>query len=354
VAVQRGTLLLADIGGYTRYLTGVELEHSQDILADLMNTVVRHLGAVLTLAKLEGDAVFCYDVHEEPDGQALLAAVEGTYFAFRKKQRDIAHLTTCECNACIKIPTLDLKFVAHHGEFIVHDVAGNAELVGADVITVHRLLKNTIALTAYAFLTDACIDRCKLEPEDIGLTRHAETYEDVGEIRGYLLDLGRRWEVEESRVAVAVAPGEGDLEIGGDVTAPQAVVWDTLTSPRRNYEWFVGLEHMDETHPAGQRGVGTVVHCVHGGMAIDNEIVDWKPFNYWTQRSSTPAGPLLVTVDLRPSDDGRVTTVNYRMRFEASLPDEMREAMLQMLTAQMQGNFESARRVMESPATAAS
>jgi hypothetical protein len=35
-SVRQGCLALADIGGYTAYLAGVELEHSHDILADLL------------------------------------------------------------------------------------------------------------------------------------------------------------------------------------------------------------------------------------------------------------------------------------------------------------------------------
>jgi hypothetical protein len=33
-------LVIADITGYTSYLAGVELDHAQDILADLIDTVV--------------------------------------------------------------------------------------------------------------------------------------------------------------------------------------------------------------------------------------------------------------------------------------------------------------------------
>jgi len=36
-------LLIAAISGYTRYLAGVELDHSQDILADLIGTIVTAL-----------------------------------------------------------------------------------------------------------------------------------------------------------------------------------------------------------------------------------------------------------------------------------------------------------------------
>ena len=51
-------LVIADITGYTSYLAGVELDHAQDILADLMNTVVTSLRPTFRLAKLEGDAAF--------------------------------------------------------------------------------------------------------------------------------------------------------------------------------------------------------------------------------------------------------------------------------------------------------
>ena len=33
--------VIADISGYTSYLAGVELDHAQDIIADLMDTVVK-------------------------------------------------------------------------------------------------------------------------------------------------------------------------------------------------------------------------------------------------------------------------------------------------------------------------
>lgn len=55
--VRDGCLVLADISGYTAYLAGVELEHSHDILADLLGMVTAGLCPPLGLAKLEGDAV---------------------------------------------------------------------------------------------------------------------------------------------------------------------------------------------------------------------------------------------------------------------------------------------------------
>ena len=73
-------LLIADISGYTGYLAGVELDHAQDILADLMDTIVGALRPPFHLSKLEGDAAFVYLASSDLDGSLLQDIVEATYF----------------------------------------------------------------------------------------------------------------------------------------------------------------------------------------------------------------------------------------------------------------------------------
>ena len=123
-------LLIADISGYTSYLAGTELDHAQDILADLVTTVVNALRPSFRLAKLEGDAAFAFALGARVDGSQLLDTVERTYFAFRRRLRDISQATACECNACTLMPRLDLKLVVHDGVIIRHRIAGHEELVG--------------------------------------------------------------------------------------------------------------------------------------------------------------------------------------------------------------------------------
>ena len=43
--------LLADISGYTSFLSDVELDHAQDIIADVMDTVVKCLRPPFKLAR---------------------------------------------------------------------------------------------------------------------------------------------------------------------------------------------------------------------------------------------------------------------------------------------------------------
>ena len=92
-----------------------------------MDTILRRLRPPFRLAKFEGDAAFVYAVSEKADGSLLQDAAECAYFAFRKRLRNIKLATTCECSACDKMQTLDLKFVCHHGEFIKHRMGGRED-----------------------------------------------------------------------------------------------------------------------------------------------------------------------------------------------------------------------------------
>src|SRR6185295_6925129 len=58
----RAFLLIADIGGYTRFMKvhRVNLAHAQYVVAQLLESLIDAAGGSLKLAKLEGDAAFFY------------------------------------------------------------------------------------------------------------------------------------------------------------------------------------------------------------------------------------------------------------------------------------------------------
>ncbi|MDR7523281.1 MAG: DUF2652 domain-containing protein [Armatimonadota bacterium] len=230
---EQGCLVIADVSGYTGYLAGTELDHAQDLLADLIGTVVGAFQPVLRLAKLEGDAAFAYAPSDRVDGTMLLDTIEGRYFAFRRRLRDIRHATTCQCNACRMIPLLDLKFLAHDGTFIRQRIAGREELAGPDVILVHRLLKNSVTealgVRGYAVFTPACVATIGIDPLSLGMRQHSETYEHMGNVTGYVQDPERRWREEQEHRRVVVEPGDAVLVIDFAFPAPPPVVWEYLT-----------------------------------------------------------------------------------------------------------------------------
>jgi uncharacterized protein YndB with AHSA1/START domain len=311
--------LIADISGYTGYLTGVELDHAQDILADLIGAVVSALGPNFALAKLEGDAAFTYLPADTIDGSMLLDTIERCYFGFRRRRRDVRQATLCTCAACSRIPDLDLKFVVHHGSAIVQEVAGSRELLGSDVIVVHRMLKNDVAadldMAAYALISQQCIEVAGLDPAALAMRRHTQMYDGVGEVSAWAHDLHRRWEEEEARGRVIVTPDESILTVSIPTRVPPQLAWEFLTKPGQRMSWQPWVTAV-ETKGAtgGRRGIGSANHCMHGADSVIEEILDWRPYDYVTDRTiiETPHGPLrlLHTIEFEPTASG--TLIHYR------------------------------------------
>jgi hypothetical protein len=311
--------LIADISGYTSYLSAVELDHAQDILADLIGSVVSALGPNFSLAKLEGDAAFTSMPAETIDGSMLLDTIERCYFGFRRRRRDVRQATSCDCNACVRIPDLDLKFVVHHGPAITQEVAGHRELLGSDVIVVHRMLKNdvvtSLGIDAYALISQQCMDVTDLDPETLGMTSHEEEYEGIGAMTEWVHDLERRWQDEESRSRVFVTPDESILSLDIPTIAPPQVAWEFLTKPGQRMSWQPWVTSVEVAGAqGGRRGPGSANHCMHGPDAVIEEILDWRPYDYVTDRTilDTPGGEVgfLHTIEFEPTPGG--TIIHYR------------------------------------------
>jgi hypothetical protein len=193
---QKGYLILADISGYTFYLANNEIEHANIAITQLLERMLASLGPTLTIAKLEGDAVFAYkEEAEPPDGKFLLGLIDQTYQAFREQSEIIAAQTTCPCKACRSVPTLDLKFIVHQGEFIVQQVAGTRDILGSDVNLVHRLLKNSVSKSTgwrgYALFTLQALDTMQVDKK--AFVEQIESYEHLGEVKTYVVDLHDRY-----------------------------------------------------------------------------------------------------------------------------------------------------------------
>ena len=318
-AAQPTTFLIADISGYTGYLADVELDHAQDILADLIGAVVTALRPDFRLAKLEGDAAFMFSTAETVDGSMLLDTIERCYFGFRRRRRDVRQATSCECGACSRIPDLDLKFVAHRGVAIQQKVAGRSELLGSDVIVVHRLLKNEVVeqlgIPAYALISQACIDASGLDPAALGMVPHTETYDRIGDVPSWVLDLEHRWQAEEARQRVFLSPEDAAVTVTVPTAVPPQVAWEFLTKPGQRMSWQPWVTQVAiEGATGGRRGVGSSNHCMHGKDAVVEEILDWRPYDYVTDRTilDAPSGPIKVlhTIEFEPRPEG--TTIHMR------------------------------------------
>jgi uncharacterized protein YndB with AHSA1/START domain len=341
----QGYLLLADISGYTSYLAGVELDHAQAVLTELLETIIGNFKALLTISKLEGDAVFAYVASETISrGEILFELVETTYAAFRDRVEGVRRRTTCTCNACRAIPNLDLKFILHRGEYMVQSIAGIHELVGSDVNLVHRLLKNHVGEAtgwkAYALITNPALERLGLPCDRNLLYVASETYEHLGEIDTFSLNLSERYQARVAARRVVLEPEDADTLISTELAAPPAVVWDWLNDPQRRNEWMAGTVWTALDRPGGRTDVGAKNHCAHGKNESSREnILDWKPFEYFTT-DQVDKTPLVVrmTYALVPLDSGQRTRLTVLIRFEMKRMPRLvlRQMCRRMLAPKMQ------------------
>jgi Protein of unknown function (DUF2652) len=189
--IENGALVLADISGFTAFVTATELEHGPLIIAALLEEVIGKLSPPLEIQEVEGDAVFALGLDRvlvPPAG--LLDLLEGAFAAFRQRQQELQADESCSCNACSNVAGLDLKIVAHHGSFLRHAVGGRSQVAGTNVILAHRLLKNRLASKrAYLMLTEAALRWIGVDPIRAGLVAHTERYDYLGDVRCFVRDL---------------------------------------------------------------------------------------------------------------------------------------------------------------------
>jgi uncharacterized protein DUF2652 len=203
--VGRGTLLLADISGYTAFLQAVGVAHAADmaegtfvpkaypLLTSLLDGIVERIAPPFVLSKLEGDAVFAFAAEGELGirGHSVVDCLTACYEGYRARVDEARELMVCTCDACLGIRGLELKFVLHHGGYIVQSIAGRQELLGPDVTISHLLLKNRVAdligASGYALITEPAAAHL-----DIPLERAVpitEQYEHYAPVRASVLTL---------------------------------------------------------------------------------------------------------------------------------------------------------------------
>src|SRR5919205_1522782 len=151
-------LLIADTGGYTEYMRShrMSLAHAEVNTARLLEKVI-DAARGFDLIEIEGDAAFLSRRADALDGDATVAATTqaavGMHRAFHLERRYVAS-NLCPCDGCVQADNLKLKFVAHVGEVATQTIRDRRKLVGIDVIHIHRMLKNTVAVPEYVLMSE--------------------------------------------------------------------------------------------------------------------------------------------------------------------------------------------------------
>ena len=176
--------------------------------------------------------------------------------------------------------------------YFVQNIAGAKELVGSDVTLIHRLLKNhvseAIGWRAYALFTQQSLEHLHMQPE--GLFPCNESYEHLGAIRTLSMDLHARYNEIVGARHVAITPDEAHHIFEYDYDGTPSVVWEWFNDPHKRGQWMAS-EIVPVIRAKGRRGAGARNHCMHGKKVIVEDVLDMRPYEYFTAALLHKAGP---------------------------------------------------------------
>jgi hypothetical protein len=186
MTTQRALLLIADIGGYTQYM-----QYHRSVLGHAEAATRRMLDRVVSAARgfelieIEGDAAFLSRDVAGMDGAAEMSAVTGAVVAMHRafhQERRFVELNMCPCGSCRQTNGLKLKFIAHVGEVATQTIRRRKKLVGMDVIHVHRLLKNAVAVPEHLLVSDDLFRDGGAASAALGMRETTQDLEGIGEV----------------------------------------------------------------------------------------------------------------------------------------------------------------------------
>jgi len=271
-------LFIPDISGYAQFVQTTEIEHSQHVIAELLEVLIKANTQKLRLAEVEGDALFFYKEGEVPSQEKLLAQIETMFTAFYSHLRLLEKNRVCPCNACATAPNLQLKIIAHCGELQFITVQDKRKPFGNIVIEAHRLLKNSIASNNYALLSESLSFVIGISDDYksqlFNFSKNQNVY-DGKNIKYLFSEIDK----EPNEVQFTTAPG---LVIKKEYGVSGQELLEYITNYGYRHHWVKGVDEF-EYNPDEVTRLGTEHVCV----------IDGKRLNFTTVTKAVKPGRLI-------------------------------------------------------------
>lgn len=285
--MSKSLLFIPDISGFTSFVQTTEVEHSQHVIAELLEVLISANTQDLKLAEVEGDALFFYKENSIPSKEKLLAQIETMYTAFYSHLKIMETNRICPCNACATAPNLQLKIILHTGELQFLTVQGNRKPFGEAVIKAHRLLKNSVDSENYALISAELVAEIDLLEDNksvlFDFNQGKDTYDGVdipyifSEIDSSKLKLNK---FTMPLVVNPTMPPDFSRTLHFKVNTYE--VYEMITNYRHRHKWVEGVDEFIFNENEVSR-LGTEHVCIING----------NHFNFTTVIKDVPAHQLV-------------------------------------------------------------
>ena len=173
-------IFLPDISGFTEFVNHTEIDHSRHIIRELLELLIDEEELGLSLAEVEGDALFFYSYQKIPSPKALFAQAKKMFQAFHQHLLKYEHQRICQCGACSTAGQLSLKFISHAGPLEFIQIKDQRKPFGKEVISAHRLMKNDVPSDEYLLLSEGLLNSWEKQwssPSELTEATSSSTYD---------------------------------------------------------------------------------------------------------------------------------------------------------------------------------
>ncbi len=299
MASTKSLLFIPDISGYTQFVQTTEADHSQHVIAELLEVLLEANTQDLVLAEVEGDALFLYKEGEVPSQEKLLAQIETMFTAFFSHLKMLETNRICPCNACATAPNLRLKIVAHCADLKFLEVKGNRKPFGPQVIEAHRLLKNSIDSDNYSLISRDLAEFIGLPTDYSSKVFHFQEGADIydGKEVSYMYSLIDQQQLnllDFDQLRKIEIDGPPKLILEKQLVLPPEVLYEYIANYRYRHHWVKGVDKFEYNENEVTRA-GTEHICV----------INRKQLNIIAITKKVPQGHLVygeMTTSLMPFD----------------------------------------------------
>ena len=180
-------IFIPDISGFTKFITKCNIDHSNQIISNLINVILNSNLLELKVSEIEGDAVLFYSKGTPLTKEEIIQQSKRMFIDFHTNLKAMERNFFCNCGSCSTASDLTIKFVAHYGACKEVPIHNSTKLIGSDVILAHKLLKNNVPESEYILLSEKYLksqqSKSTIEEDWVDIKSNIENIEDFGEVR---------------------------------------------------------------------------------------------------------------------------------------------------------------------------
>ncbi len=105
-------IFIPDISGFTEFVNKTEITHSQHIISELLELLIKTNDLNLKVAEIEGDAILFIKDASVPSIEDLISQSEKMFLQFHRHLLQYETQRICNCGACSAASGLSLKIIA--------------------------------------------------------------------------------------------------------------------------------------------------------------------------------------------------------------------------------------------------